>query len=202
MSKICIFNTQVDVDSTEQPYASVIPIAPDPPAPTKSVRTVMSTDCSIEFIFTDAFPGASFELRWWREFWTETSKQTRPPPTGRVITGIDPDTTWSREMEEKPGVADGEILNEPMERKTTLIIPDGKPGVAVKLDMKVFAPWMRISLYAPGQVVPGPGDISGDGPYNLFIAVITDGHDEDNFLEDPDKNNKPYAYNAGGTSIL
>jgi hypothetical protein len=254
MSKICIFNTQVAEDSRGVPYISQIPIAPDPPFSTKAVRVLGAEQCAIEWIFTGAFSGASFELRWWLEFWHDNiaERMDAVPPSEREITGIDPDVPWSREVTDKkedatsisgtvtpgvapPAVADlsiggggttvtgtiesppaapsdvdlsleggnsNIILCEPAERKTTFVIPDGKPGVAVWARVKVFSGWMRVGLYAPGQVVPGPGDIGGVGPYNLMGRVHIGGHAEDDYLDAPENNNKPYHYNAGGGSIL
>jgi len=208
MSRICVFNTAVDKDTANQTFISNIPInTPLAPGLTKPVRVLGAEQAAIEFIFTGSYPGAIFELRWWREFWGDDVSHflgqigpTTDVPSGRVVTGIPAAVPWSREVV-NVAAADGSVSSEPAERKTTLIIPDGKPGVAVWMPLPVFAPWMHIALYAPAQVVPGPGDL-GDGVYNVLIAVHVGGHAEDNYLDDPVNNNRPYAYTARVGSIL
>lgn len=139
---------------------------------------------------------------------------------------IDPDVPWSREVKNEvegatsisgtisneaspaPQVAaltlgggGGVILNEPIERQTTLaILPDAK-GIAVWVPVEVFAPWARIALYAPSPIVPGPTDIDPPPPNHLLINVHVGGHDEDGFLNR--YGDRPYVYNASqGGQIL
>lgn len=236
MAKVCVFNTAVDKDSAGQNFVSAVPVSPAPPTRTKAARLLDARDCAIEFIFTGAFPGASFGLRWWLEFWGDDVSASLQSlvPSGRLIPNrtpeptwkVDPDVPWSREVADKVEaatsitgtllnesspdrqVADltlsggGLISNEPAERKTTLVIPDATPGIGVWVPARVFAPWMRIALYAPTQVVPGPTDFSGNGPYNLLINVHVGGHTEDAFLNW--FGDRPYVYNAnaGGGTIL
>lgn len=197
MAKICIFNTQVDKDTAQEPFESVVPVPPIV-SYTKPVRLMNTRICSFEFIYSSSSAkqaepapegGMEFTLYWWREFWGDDvpGSLQNPPPDKRVLAAVYPDTPWSREagyVESPAGV----IANAPATRVSRLSMREGEYGAALWVTTKVHAPWVRLAVQANA---PGIGD------GQLLINAHVAGHSEVKELDA--HGDIPYAYKFVGT---